>query len=61
MLRDLDLEASARMTDLELAVWHLMSTDDYEVVSRTAESATLICVHNEPPHPRIVITVEEPG
>jgi hypothetical protein len=49
------------MTDLERAIWLLMSTDDYKIIEQTADSATLIYVHNDPPHPHIVIQVKQPG
>lgn len=49
------------MTDLERAVWTLMATDDYKVVSQDARRAVLHYVHNVPPHPEIVVTVEWPA
>jgi hypothetical protein len=49
------------MTDLERAIWLLMSTDDYKIIEQTADSATLVYVHNDPPHPHIVIQVKQPG
>ena len=45
------------MTDLERAVLTLMHTDDYEIVSQTADAATLVYVHNGA---RITLTATEP-
>jgi hypothetical protein len=45
------------MNDLERAVWTLMCTDDYSIVSQTANAATLVYVHNGA---RITLTATEP-
>ena len=49
------------MTDLERAMWTLMCTDDYTVVEQTDDYAVLHYSHNSPPHPRIIIRVEQPS
>jgi len=48
------------MTELERAVWLLMSTDDYTITGAGEGWAELIYVHNTPPHPVTRIEVREP-
>ena len=49
------------MSELERAIWLLMSTDDYKVVARGETWADLIYVHNSPPHPVTRIEIRLPG
>lgn len=51
---------TATLDDLQRAVWTLMCTDDYTVAEQGSDYAVLHYVHNSLPHPRIIITVEQP-
>lgn len=52
---------TAALDDLQRAVQTLMCTDDYTVAEQGGDYAVLHYVHNSPPHPRIVIRVEQPA
>jgi hypothetical protein len=48
------------MTDLERAVWTLMSTDDYTALEQGDGHAVLIYIHGDPPQPHITLTMSGP-
>ena len=58
---DRDNYSGRALTDLERAVWLLMTTDDYAVRTQNSTQADLIYVHNDPPHPVTHIEIRQPG
>lgn len=45
------MKTGTALSELDRAIWHLMWSDDYQVVDRGDDWAELIYVHNDPPHP----------